>query len=157
MSIYIHDESDNGNNVSVFIKITESINTAIFNDAYEIRRIVFVEEQHFPLSREIDELDSRAIHIVLYYIQQPVACGRVSFCDDVAKICRVAVLMEYRNRGFATAICEKLIAIARIKKSKTIFLHAQLPVIGLYENLGFKVTGQSFLEEGVPHIRMELL
>ena len=43
---------------------------------------------------------------------------------------------------------------ARKKKAKMIYLHAQIPVIGFYEKMGFHCVGRVFKEAGIPHRKM---
>ena len=38
-----------------------------------------------------------------------------------------------------------------------IYLEAQTYARGLYEKLGFRQIGEEFLEDGIPHIPMELI
>lgn len=48
-------------------------------DAYYVRKEVFVKEQEVPLEIEIDELEDEAIHFVIYNdemkLKQPLDCG----------------------------------------------------------------------------------
>ena len=127
-----------------------------FSEALKIRVPVFVEEQKVPKERELDSNDKISYHVVLYEKQIPVACGRLYFTGGVAHIGRVAVLKEYRRKGYATKVCKKLIDIAISKKFSDITLDAQSYVVGLYEKLGFKVVGDEFLDENMPHFKMEL-
>ena len=39
---------------------------------------------------------------------------------------------------------------------RDVVLDAQSPLVGWYENFGFEVTGQEFLEDGIPHLPMRL-
>ena len=34
-------------------------------------------------------------------------------------------------------------------------LHARRTALGFYQRLGFRETGETFLEDGIPHIRVE--
>lgn len=38
-----------------------------------------------------------------------------------------------------------------------IYIEAQSDAIGYYEREGFKVTSNEFLEDGIPHVQMELI
>lgn len=40
---------------------------------------------------------------------------------------------------------------------KKIYIEAQSYAIGYYEREGFKVISDEFLEDGIPHVQMELL
>jgi predicted GNAT family N-acyltransferase len=65
-------------------------------------------------------------------------------------------------RGQTSAVKEKTSPVRRLKaeiKPKqprvlTIYLHAQVPVIGFYESMGFRCVGPIFDEAGIPHRKM---
>ena len=51
-------------------------------DAFSVRRKVFVEEQGVPLSLELDELDKTADHFVVYTENTPIGAGRIRETDS---------------------------------------------------------------------------
>ena len=70
----------------------------LFDDARAIREEVFVKEQGFV--EEIDETDGKAVHVVCYDQEYPIAVGRY-FEDDqegIYHIGRVAIRKKYRDR-----------------------------------------------------------
>jgi len=127
-----------------------------YSDAFKIRIPVFVEEQKVPKENEADKNDEISYHAVLYENKAPVACGRLYYTDNIAHIGRVAVLKEHRRKGYATAVCKKLIKTAVSHKIYDIALDAQKYVVGLYEKLGFKVVSDEFMDENIPHVKMYL-
>lgn len=127
-----------------------------YSEAMKVRSNVFVEEQGVPHENEIDKYDKIAYHVVMSDREEAIACGRIYFKDNFAKIGRVAVLKEYRHKGYATKICGELINIAASHEIKNIILHSQTYAVPLYEKLGFKCIGDEFLEEDIPHYKMEL-
>jgi len=127
-----------------------------FTDARKIGIPVFVKEQNVPQERELDDNDKISYHAVLFENEIPVACGRLYYTDKTAHIGRVAVLKQYRRKGYATAVCKSLINLAiSYKKVDIITLDAQTYVVGLYKKLGFKVVGKEFLDENMPHFKMK--
>ncbi|HCC35569.1 MAG TPA: GNAT family N-acetyltransferase [Ruminococcaceae bacterium] len=125
-----------------------------FELAFDIRLKVFVEEQHVPLSEELDDYDKEALHILVLTDGLPVGCGRVYLRDDTAKLGRIAVLKEYRGSGAGFRLCEELISAAIEMGAKTLILDAQTQAVGFYKKLGFKEEGEIFLDAGIDHIRM---
>ena len=126
-----------------------------FSDASKIRFAVFVKEQNVPQEHEIDEYDKSSYHAVLYENEISIACGRLYFTDNIAHIGRVAVLKNYRRKGYATTVCKKLIDLAKsFRKTEVIMLGAQKYVVELYKKLGFKVVGKEYLDENIPHFKM---
>ena len=140
------------------IKTIKTINpNEDYSEAMKIRYSVFVKEQGVPYENEADEHDKSAYHVVAFYGKTPVACGRIYFSDNIAKLGRVAVLKQYRHKGYAMAVCNKLLDLAVLSgETETVVLHAQKYIVGLYEKLGFHCVGREFLEENIPHIAMEL-
>ena len=122
--------------------------------AYYIRFKVFVDEQNVPPELELDEHDEAAVHMLALENETPVGCGRLVFFEGYARIGRVAVLKEYRGRGFAKMICEALIDIARNEGVSKIVLDSQCSAEGLYRKLGFAPEGEVFDDAGIDHIRM---
>ncbi|MCL1858529.1 MAG: GNAT family N-acetyltransferase [Oscillospiraceae bacterium] len=128
-----------------------------FSEAMKIRIPVFVEEQGVPQENELDDNDKISYHVLLYENEIPVACGRLYLTNKTAHIGRVAVLKKYRRKGYATIVCKSLINLAvSLKKADIITLDAQTYVVELYKKLGFKVVGDEFLEENIPHFKMIL-
>jgi len=131
-----------------------------YSEAMKVRYAVFVEEQGVPYENEADEHDKAAYHVVMLNKNEPIGCGRIYFKNDgeklAAKLGRVAVLPEYRHKGHAIKICGELINIAAVHDIKNIILHSQSYIVPLYQKLGFKCVGDEFLEENIPHFKMEL-
>lgn len=75
--------------------------------------------------------------------------------DDVYQVGRVAILKTYRGYRLGQFLLkEALKKMAVLAKSREVILHAQLAAKGFYERYRFKVEGETFLEEGEPHITM---
>ena len=148
--------------------------------ALAIRMRVFVREQGVPEEIELDRDDRRAIHFLAFAGSRAAGTARVVLHHNSAKIGRMAVLKSYRGRGIGKKLLQRAIAMARrtevpeqrsevrgqksdIKNKKplhrgarTIYLHAQVPVIGFYESMGFRCVGPIFDEAGIPHRKMIL-
>ena len=124
--------------------------------AFAIRVRVFVREQHVPEDIELDRDDERAVHFLAFSAETAVGTARVVLRRGGAKIGRMAVLKSYRRRGVGGKLLERAIALARRRNARKIYLHAQVPVIGFYEAMGFRCTGPVFDEAGIPHRKMIL-
>ncbi|MFJ4436032.1 GNAT family N-acetyltransferase [Streptomyces sp. NPDC088923] len=69
----------------------------------------------------------------------PVATGQFNTLDDLAEIIAVATLPEARRRGHASAVLRTLIAEARSRRLRTMFLTAaDEEVARIYEGVGFR-------------------
>ncbi|HOY69028.1 MAG TPA: GNAT family N-acetyltransferase [Candidatus Ozemobacteraceae bacterium] len=149
----------NDDHVSRRVAVRAATTAEELDQVYEIRRRVFVEEQHVPLDHERDAIDDRALHVIASLDGKPAAAARL-FTDAhdarLAWIGRLAVLPAARRAGVASAIMTFLLDRCRREGISRVRLHAQTYVRELYARLGFVEAGGEFLEENLPHIEMEL-
>ena len=124
--------------------------------AFAIRIRVFVREQRVPAAIELDRDDDRAIHFLATSEGKAVGTARVVSHRGSAKIGRMAVLKSYRGKGVGKKLLQRAVATAKKLGARTIYLHAQVPVIEFYEKLGFRCVGAVFDEAGIPHRKMIL-
>ena len=123
--------------------------------AHEIRRRVFIEEQHVPEEIELDDDDAHALHALATLDGKPVGCGRyVAHDAEEVKIGRMAVLAELRGSGVGREILRFLMSTARERGFPRAVLHAQLTAEGFYLRNGFAPVGGLFDEAGIPHRKM---
>lgn len=119
-----------------------------------IRRTVFVEEQHVPEELEWDEHDALCAHFLARVDATPVATARLTLSGQIG---RMAVLSPYRHRGLASSLLLAVLAEARLRGLRRVFLHAQVPVVNFYSRYGFTMEGEIFLEAGIEHCAMSLI
>jgi predicted GNAT family N-acyltransferase len=124
--------------------------------AFAIRMRVFVQEQRVPAGIELDRDDKRAIHFLAICAERAVGTARVVMRPGKAKIGRMAVLKSWRRKSVGTKLLKRAVATARKSGAQEIYLHAQVPVIGFYERMGFRCVGRRFYEAGIPHRKMIL-
>lgn len=137
------------------MKIRHISGTDDLNDAFNIRKAVFVQEQGVPLEHEIDEYENSSEHVVVYYYNKPVATGRVRIINDTAKIERICVMPEFRKLGLGNVIVRELETIAKEKGLSKAELNSQVHAKGFYKKLGYVQASDKFIEEGIPHILMK--
>ncbi|WP_052455805.1 GNAT family N-acetyltransferase [Bhargavaea cecembensis] len=125
-------------------------------DAFAVRRTVFVEEQRVPLHIELDELDETAVHFIAYDGEQPIAAGRIrDVGEGTGKVERVCVLPEYRGQRLGQRMMVMLEEHARGAGLSKIRLNAQSHAQDFYKKIGYTVTSPEFLDAGIPHRAME--
>lgn len=129
--------------------------------AWALRRRVFIEEQHVPEEIELDADDARAVHALALEgarpagQDRPVGCGRMLAHGDYVKIGRMAVLAERRGTGVGRRVLEFLVEHARQHGFRRAVLDAQVHAEGFYLKQGFTPIGEVFDEAGILHRRME--
>lgn len=124
-------------------------------DAFAIRTKVFVEEQGYE--NEFDDIDDRAIHVVVTDGGVSVGCARCFADDDPScyYIGRVATLPAFRHRGIGGMLVEACEDAARKQGARTIRLHAQARLESWYGAMGYVRFGEvDYEDEGQPHIWM---
>jgi predicted GNAT family N-acyltransferase len=129
------------------------------SDIYEcsaIRRAVFHEEQGFPLEAVLfDDNDFKADHFLLKLDGQVIGNGRIYRDGDVYYLGRVALLKEYRGKGYGKVIVNR--AVDRMKELGGLVMEcsAQITCRRFYESLGFKPkTEEIYQVFNINHIDM---
>lgn len=125
--------------------------------AFAVRRLVFVEGQNVPEHRELDGRDDVATHFLARDGDTVVGTARLREYDDdppTAKVERVAVLDGHRGEGWGRRLMATVEDHAREAGYDRVLLHAQVPVVGFYERLGYEVRGGEFEDAGIPHREM---
>jgi len=125
-------------------------------DAFYVRKTVFVEEQHVPMEEEIDEFEQESVHFVLYDDNQnPIGAGRYRSFDEYGKVERICILKDSRKGGAGKAVMNKIEEYAKSKGAPALKLNAQTQAIPFYSKLGYEVLSQEeFLDAGIPHKTM---
>ena len=136
------------------IKIRLAKNNNDLKDIFKIRKIVFIKEQKVPINEEIDGFDEDSKHIIALYKNSPIGCARIRFIGKKAKLERIAILKNYRGKGFGKNIVEYLIKYSKNKSAGEIVMNAQFYLADYYKKFGFKSRGKTFMEAGIKHIEM---
>ncbi|MDR0823674.1 MAG: GNAT family N-acetyltransferase [Prevotella sp.] len=130
-------------------------------ELYEILHLrckIFVVEQKAPYL-DMDYKDQKALHLCGYADNRLVAYCRLFKAGgyfDEACIGRVIVAREYRGYGYGHDMMKKAIDIETSTLGETkITISAQFYLKKFYESHGFIQTGEMYLEDGLPHIRMK--
>ena len=128
--------------------------STLCNAAFNLRREVFVHEQHVPAVEELDQHDLTAAHFVAILDGDVVGTLRLVDKEDHVKIGRVAVRSTLRGKGIAKALMIHAMDHARGQGRSRFLLTAQADKLGFYEKLGFVPFGEVFLDAGIPHRAM---
>ena len=88
--------------------------------------------------------------------KRSVAVGTARLLPD-GHIGRMAVLKEWRGKGYGSAMLQKMLEELRNRRKQIVMLNAQASAVKFYEKFGFKVSGkEEFLEAGILHVKMIL-
>jgi len=121
-----------------------------------IRTTVFIREQQVPVDLEWDEFDMISTHFLVFNNHRE-AVGTARLLPD-GHIGRMAVLKEWRGKGYGSAILKKILKELRARHMQKAMLNAQISAVKFYERFGFQqVSGEKFFEAGIPHVKMRIL
>ena len=124
----------------------------------QLRTDVFVVEQNCPYP----ELDGRDLEpdceLIWVTVDDEIAgTTRILQEADALRIGRVVVAPNHRGTGLARELfAATLQRCKQIDSDSKIVLDAQAPLQGWYRSFGFKPVSDVFMEDGIPHITMEL-
>ena len=135
------------------LKIMSGSWDELAQDARVIREAVFIQEQQIAPEDEWDAEDTISTHFVAYLQDHPVATARLLKNHSIG---RVAVLQSARGTGIGQNIMQAVIDQAKTEQREFLKLSSQVHAIGFYQNLGFDVQGEEYLDCGIPHIDMYL-
>ena len=125
--------------------------------ALDIRYKVFCIEQEIDYHLEVDLNEERnSVSYLILLKGNPIGTIRYLRTEEGIKIQRLAILKEYRNKGYGRktlAFFTDMLA-ARFNPI-TLYFHAQYHLVKFYESLGYKCEGDIFLEAGKEHILMK--
>ncbi|MBL7926692.1 MAG: GNAT family N-acetyltransferase [Bacteroidia bacterium] len=120
---------------------------------FEIRKKVFVEEQHVPATLEFDKFENEANHYLCFDGDKPCGTARWRITQNGIKLERFAVLPAHRNKGIGAVILNQVLNdIAPLKQK--VYLHAQAGAVNFYLKHQFVVDGNCFFEANIPHYVM---
>ena len=139
-------------------KYFSELNTTELYQILQLRSEVFVVEQDC-VYQDIDFKDQKSLHIIGYKNNKIVAYTRIFKPGDYfdnASIGRVLVVASERKYGFGHELMKASItAIKKHFKVTKITVSAQKYLKKFYETHLFTQIGEEYLEDGIPHIRMD--
>lgn len=135
-----------------FIKKTNSE----FSLVQMIRTTVFTNEQGANANEEFDSYDDIADFALLFDDNKAVATARAVKTEDGFKIGRIAVLKEYRGKGYGDLIVRAVIEKAFNYGFDFVLVDSQNHAVPFYEKIGFKEIGQQIIDRGIAHIPMRM-
>ena len=140
------------------VKSFQELNTTELYKILQLRSEVFVVEQDC-VYQDIDFKDQKALHVIGYKNSKIVAYTRLFNAGDYfknASIGRVVVDENERKFGYGHELM--LVSIKAVEEhynTRDITISAQKYLTKFYESHQFKQVGEEYLEDGIPHIRMD--
>jgi len=144
--------------MNIQVKNFTELNTTELYNLLQLRSEVFVVEQDC-VYQDIDFKDQKALHILGYKNDVLIAYTRIfkpGYYFKNSSIGRVLVKASERKLNFGHQIMKASItAIKSNFKEDKITISAQKYLKKFYESHGFYQVDDEYLEDGIPHIRMD--
>lgn len=129
-------------------------------EVYEIlrlrNRIFIVGQQSIYL--DADNYDLKAMHLCAFHDNKIIAHARLFRSGEKivpATFGRVLVDEHFRKYGIGRELVKRSIDTLHLKyKEDTIQIEAQLYLRDFYGDFGFTPSGEPYIEDNIPHIRM---
>ena len=140
------------------VKYFQELTITELYEILQLRSEVFVVEQDC-VYQDLDFKDQKSLHVFGLKNDKIVAYTRIFKAGDYfecASIGRVVVQENERKFGFGHDVMKASIkAIKDYFNANEITISAQVYLKKFYESHGFKKVGDDYLEDGIPHIRMD--
>ena len=142
-------------NVTLHKKTFQELTTDELYELLRVRSEVFVVEQNC-VYQDLDYDDQQAIHLWLTQGDTVVALARVCPAGTHMKEVSIGrVITTERGKGFGRQIMLHAIDAAVEHFHATLIdIEAQEYAKGFYEEVGFRQSSDTFMLDGIPHIKM---
>lgn len=143
--------------MKLIIKTFEELSTIELYEILKARAEIFVVEQNC-IYQDLDDLDYHSLHVFFQGEDGKVQAYLRIFEKEekgVVQIGRVLTVKHGMGLG-GKLLHEGIEAIKKMQGIHKIFLEAQVYAIGFYQREGFEICSEEFLEDGIPHVAMEL-
>lgn len=141
----------------VYLKTFEELNIWEVYDVLKLRQDVFVVEQN-SIFHDIDDQDYACLHLLAYKKGELIGYIRIlpaGMSFDEPSMGRYCVSESARGQGVGRVLFEKSISyIHEVMNEPVIRIEAQSYLAEPYKRAGFKIVGEEYDLDGVPHIEM---
>lgn len=122
----------------------------------QLRITVFMIEQNC-LYQELDDKDQDATHLLIYDNNRLVGYARLLYDKEKEAISfgRLVSAPSVRGKGFGKKLMDEIMSHFKEHYPKQrLVISAQCYLSDFYQRYGFIPKGESYLEDGLPHILM---
>ncbi|MBN8863898.1 MAG: GNAT family N-acetyltransferase [Sphingobacteriales bacterium] len=105
-----------------------------------------------------EELESERDNLLIAAFEDERMLGCCMLIEEkpgLARLRQMAVLNDLQGKGIGRALMNFAENIARDRGFKKICMHARANAVGFYEKVGYRVSGDQFMEVTIPHFLME--
>ena len=142
----------------IVAKTFYELNTQELYQILRLRSEVFVVEQDC-VYQDLDGKDRTALHIIGRNEEDAIVATARILHENSKKVIigRVVVEKKFRKYGLGKELMKQSISdIIRLYGNIQINIAAQKYLLNFYSSLGFVSSGKEYLEDGIPHVEMNL-
>jgi ElaA protein len=143
--------------MEIKVKVYQDLEIDELYEIMALRAAVFVVEQNC-VYQDLDYKDQKALHVMGWINDKLVAYTRLFGPGDYfeqASIGRVIVAMDQRGHNYGhQTMSASINAITQHYKTDRIDISAQTYLEQFYTAHGFLPSGEEYLEDCIPHIKM---
>lgn len=142
--------------MNIICRSFDELTPTMLYDLIQLRIAVFVLEQDC-LYQELDNKDQHANHILIYDNKQLVGYARVLYDEEKQAVSfgRLASHPKARGNGIGKMLMDEIMLFFKQHHpDKKYVISAQCYVTEFYQRYGFNPEGETYLEDGLPHILM---
>lgn len=140
------------------VKSFDELTVRELYEIYRLRCRVFVVEQNC-VYQDVDDTDPVSEHVWYEKNGSIIAYLRIFRDAEDPAVVRIGrVISVERRNGNATRLLKAVIQLIQgMEGVDRIYLEAQCYARSLYEKTGFSQVTEEFLEDGIPHVGMQLI
>ncbi|NQZ43276.1 MAG: GNAT family N-acetyltransferase [Flavobacteriaceae bacterium] len=143
--------------MKIRVRKFNELSTSELYQVLQLRSAVFVVEQQC-IYQDVDGKDHKAYHVMVEIDGKLVGYTRIFEPGDYfenTSIGRVVVQKDKRGLGLGVDLMQASITYIETELQQGVIeLSAQTYLKRFYNDLGFQVVGEGYLEDGIPHIKM---
>ena len=105
-----------------------------------------------------DELENEKENMLIAAFEEDEILGCCMLVEErpgTLRLRQMAVLNDLQGKGIGRALMNFAENLARDRGYKIMSMHARKNAIGFYEKMGYRVSGNEFIEVTLPHFVME--
>ena len=145
--------------LSIVVKSFEELSKLELYKILRLRAEVFIVEQNC-VYQDIDNKDQKAHHVILLKDECIIGYTRIFNPGDYfneASIGRVVISEKERHNNYGSELMKTSISFIHNQlQEQVIKISAQCYLEKFYKGFGFISKGESYLEDGIPHVAMIL-
>ena len=143
--------------MTLVTKFFQELSTTELYELLKSRAEIFVVEQNC-VYQDLDDKDYQSLHVFYEEEGKVIAYLRAFEKDASTKTIQMGrVLTLTHGNGLGRSLLKEGIKqIKEIFSPSSIYIEAQCYATGFYEQEGFVICSDEFLEDGIPHVEMTL-